>query len=76
MGESAEIRKHLHGGDERQAFGGFAGGPLVPVEPVHQFAAHPVQQLAQMLAPTGLHRRLAEDVRAALELVSPFSKAM
>ncbi len=31
-------------------------------------AAHPVQQLAQMLAPAGLHRRVAEDVRAALEL--------
>jgi hypothetical protein len=29
-----------------------------------------------MLAPAGLHRRLAEDVGAALELVSPFSKAM
>ena len=34
----------------------------------HHAAAGPVQQLAQMLAPAGLHRRLAEDVRAALEL--------
>jgi hypothetical protein len=34
----------------------------------HHAAACPVQQLAQMLASAGLHRRLAEDVRAALEL--------
>jgi len=34
----------------------------------HHAAAGPVQQFAQMLAPAGLHRRLAEDVRAALEL--------
>jgi hypothetical protein len=34
----------------------------------HHAAARPVQQFAQMLAPAGLHRRLAEDVRAALEL--------
>jgi hypothetical protein len=31
-------------------------------------AAHPVQQLAKVLAPADLHRRQAEDVRAALEL--------
>jgi len=74
--EGAEIPKLLHGGDERQAFGGFAGGPLDPVEPVHHAAARPVQQLVQMLAPAGLHRRMAADVGAALELASPFSKAM
>ena len=34
----------------------------------HHAAASPVQQLAQMLAPVGLRRRLAEDFRAALEL--------
>ncbi len=34
----------------------------------HHAAARPVQQLAQMLAPAGLHRCLAEDVMAALEL--------
>ena len=34
----------------------------------HHATIGPVQQLAQMLAPAGLHRRLAEDVRAALEL--------
>ena len=34
----------------------------------HHAATRPDQQLAQMLAPAGLHRRLAEDVRAALEL--------
>ena len=34
----------------------------------HHTAAGPVQQLAQMLPPAGLHRCLAEDVRAALEL--------
>ena len=32
----------LSGGDERQAFGGFAGGPLVPVEAVHQVAGDAV----------------------------------
>ena len=74
--EGAEIPKLLHGGDDRKAFGGFAGGPLVPVEAVHLAAAGPVQQLAQMHAPAGLHRRLAENVRAALELAGPFSKAM
>jgi hypothetical protein len=46
------------------------------VEPVHHAAARPVQQLVQMLAPAGLHRRLAADVCAALELASPISKAM
>ena len=34
----------------------------------HDPAAGPIEKLAQMLAPAGLHRRLAEDVRAALEL--------
>ena len=34
----------------------------------HHATARPIQQLAQMLAPAGLHRGLAEDVRAALEL--------
>ena len=32
----------LSGGDEREAFGGVAGGPLVPVEPVHQVAGDAV----------------------------------
>ena len=32
----------LAGGDERETFGGFAGGPLVPVEPIHQVAGDAV----------------------------------
>ena len=32
----------LSGGDEREAFGGFAGRPLVPVETVHQVAGDAV----------------------------------
>lgn len=34
----------------------------------HHASAGRVQQLAQMLAPAGQHRCLAEDVRAVLEL--------
>ena len=57
-GEGAgKFRHHLHpallavflfedvllpGGDEREAFGGFAGGPLVPVEAVHHVAGDAV----------------------------------
>jgi hypothetical protein len=47
--------------------------PVVPTTELmdgreHHAADGPVQQLAQIFPPAGLHRRLTEDVRAALEL--------
>ena len=54
---AGKLRHHLHpallavfpfedvllsGGDEREAFGGFAGRPFVPVETVHQVAGDAV----------------------------------